>query len=195
MPVWRMQVEFGADSALPKDSLVITPHFNDTGAGTDPDGLAQDLADGLTAVSDAARQIKVTAYDAQGTPPVFPQAQAIANAGSFPPSQVPREIALCFSFYSEQNRPRYRGRLYLPWVLKGGQSPGLRPSMTTANTLGSTLASLFSGLGGADVDWVVYSRVDDEARKVSNWWIDDEWDTVRSRGLRPTTRATGSTSG
>jgi len=29
---------------------------------------------------------------------------------------------------------------------------------------------------------------------VSNWWVDDEWDTVRSRGLRPDIRVTGTVS-
>ena len=30
---------------------------------------------------------------------------------------------------------------------------------------------------------------------VTNWYVDDEWDVVRSRGLRATTRTAGTTSG
>jgi hypothetical protein len=38
---------------------------------------------------------------------------------------------------------------------------------------------------------VVYSRREKVARPVTNYWVDDEWDTVRSRGLRSSTRVTG----
>lgn len=194
MPVWRLQVSWGADTAFPRDRMVITPHFNDAGALTDPDGLCEDLADALaTWGGSPTREILVRAYDAQGTPPVFPQGEAIRNTDSFPPGSAPREIAVCLSFYSERNLPRQRGRLYIPVNVMGQSVSNIRPS-TAAQTKVADLVPIFTGLGGPDVDWCVYSRVDDEARPVTNWFVDDEWDVQRSRGLRSSNRQTGTTS-
>jgi hypothetical protein len=59
----------------------------------------------------------------------------------------------------------------------------------------SDLVGIFSNLGGVDVDWIVWSEKDKAAHKVTNWFVDDGWDVVRSRRLKATTRTTGTTSG
>ena len=196
MPVWRLQTAIWADSTLPRDAMVMTPHFNDQGALTDPDGLCADLAAAISDWMEApdTRQVEVKAYDAQGTPPVMPQGQALVNPGLAAASPWPRELALCLSYFSQNKTPRNRGRLYVPPVYQSPlATPGPRPGAGDRSKVGA-LATIFANLGGADVDWVVYSRRDDVARPVSGWWVDDEWDTVRSRGLRPTTRLEGSLS-
>jgi hypothetical protein len=199
MPVLRLQVSFGADTAFPRDRLVITPHFNvgfalpepnDLNPSPDAQALCNDLGDALQTWSGQVRELTVKAYDAQGSVPVFPIGSTVRGLGAFPASNGPREIALCLSYYSGRNIPRYRGRLYIPMVvaLQGAGSP--RP--TPANqTKVAALAPIFANLGGTNVDWVVYSRLDDTARPVSNWYVDDEWDNVRSRGFRSTARLTG----
>lgn len=189
MPVWRMQCEWSLDTLFPRDRLVITPHFNDDGLTTDPQGLCEDLVAFLSGWDNTTTEIRVTAYDAQGTPPVFPQGTAIAHEGVLQESGMPRELAVCLSYYSEQNVPRKRGRLYIPATILN-VSLGRFVSAGALTSLG-TLAQGLADLGGVDVDWVVYSRVDDEARPVSNWWVDNEWDVIRSRGLRAETRTTG----
>ena len=200
MPVWRLQTTVAADSLFPRDRIVMTPHFNDHGATTDPQGLCDDLAAAVSAwmVGPATREVTVTAYDAQGTPPVFPQGHTVVNTGLAPATAIMREVALCLSFYSEQNRPRQRGRLYIPaFLAQGGTSVPLRP-LATARQKVADLVPILADLGGLDVDWVVFSRLPvpgGTPRKVSNWWVDDEWDVVRSRGLQPTVRLEGSTSG
>jgi hypothetical protein len=195
MPLWRLQTEFAMDSVLPRDVLTLTPHFNDTGVGTDPQGLCDDLAAALDVWSGTGlRQITVTAYDAEGTPPVYPQGRTQLNTGLSPESNFPREVACCLSFFSERNIPRQRGRLYIPLVIisPAAQQIDGRPSQGLRTNI-AELAPIFSDLGGVDVDWSIYSRVDALARPVTDWWIDDEWDTVRSRGLRATARTTGTT--
>jgi hypothetical protein len=193
VPVWRLQCSIAADSVFPRDYVVINPHFNDQGPGTNPQNLCQDLANALdTYIGVGSREINVKAYDAQGTPPVIPQGFAQKNKGVAPASNSPREIALCLSFYSEQNTPSRRGRLFFPYFLLGTVS-GVRPS-TTARTTLSNLVPILTGLGGTDVDWSVYSRKTNQSHPVTNWFIDDEWDVVRSRGLRPTTRTQGTVS-
>lgn len=192
MPVWRLQTSFGADTPFIRDRLVITPVFDDHGATTDPQGLCDDLAAALAAWAIGGREVHVKAYDAQGTPPVFPQGDAIVNAASFPSSNMMREVALCLSFFSGRNLPRQRGRLYIPAAIIGAGG-SVRPSPTVTDKV-AALVPIFTGLGGTDVDWSVYSPTTDTARPVSDWWIDDEWDTVRSRGLRATDRRIGSVS-
>lgn len=196
MPIWRAQVIWGADSDLARDRLVITPHFDDKGLATDPVGLATDLAAALNTWGGwgSIRRTQVKMYDAQGTPPVFPQADVITNQAGYPVSGSPRELAMCLSFFAERNVARRRGRLYIPCPILTGGSPVVRPSLTNRQKV-AELAPIFAGLGGADVDWVVYSRADDTGRKVTDWWVDDEWDVIRSRGLTRTTRTAGTTGG
>ncbi|RPJ53868.1 MAG: hypothetical protein EHM24_32395 [Acidobacteria bacterium] len=192
MPVWRLQCTWQADSAAPRDRIQISPHFNDTGATTDPQGLCDDLLEQLMGVTPFVGEVRVTAYDAQGTPPVYPAADAIANKGAAAATTQPRELALCLSYYSGRNIPRRRGRLYLPLFFVYGGAPSLRPTLPVAKM--PTIASALQNLGGIDVDWCVYSRLDKTARPVTNWWYDDEWDVVRSRGLKGATRVLGTTS-
>lgn len=185
-----------ADTALVRDRVVMTPHFNDVGIGTDPDTLCEDLATALQTYFLPAngREISVTAYDAQGTPPVLPQGNAIRNVGLAPVSSSPREVALCLSFYAGTNTPRRRGRLYIPYfAISTSSAGGPRPGSVDRTKVGA-LVPILTGLGGTDVDWCVYSRVDDTPHAVTNWWVDDEWDTQRTRGLRSTTRTVGTTS-
>jgi len=194
MPVYRAQCSFLMDSAFPRDRFVITPHFNDTLPGSDPQGLCDDLADGLVAWSGRTIETIVTMYDAQGTPPVFPVASAVRNPGATVASTCPREVALCLSFYAARNLPRQRGRLFIPAGLPSGfGGPTARPTIGQQNKVGD-LVPLLTGLGGTDVDWVVYSPTDNQPRSVSNWWVDNEWDTIRSRGLRGDQRISGEVS-
>lgn len=204
MPIYRAQVAVANDSVLPRDKIVITPHFSVaqgiTFGAADTQQLADDLAvaiGGWTVLPND-RQVEVTIYDAQGTPPVAPVGYAIRNTGAAPVSKAPRELAICLSFYADVNRPRRRGRLFIPqtWMVSAGGAVTMTREVPAATrTKVAELVPIFAGLGGVNVDWVVYSRVDNVARKVTNWWIDDDWDTQRSRGLRTTVRTTGTTSG
>lgn len=103
----------------------------------------------------------------------------------------PREVSLCLSFYGERNVPSRRGRLYLGPFNQSDLTE--RPSLDLRTSLGF-LAQDIGNLGGVDIDWVVYSPKLNTYAKVTNWWIDDEWDTQRQRGLKATHRVSGVTS-
>lgn len=187
-------VEIGADSALPRDRIVNTLHFNEVGTflsltSTSWTDLADDLADLYAALIGASpRELSVKLYDLDDPKPRPEKAHVVRNAGSFPATSGPREVACCLSFYADRNLPRNRGRIFLPWFLLGG-SVGTRP---TSQQMGMAL-SLYNGfknLGGTDIEWCVYSRADNQHKKVTNGFVDDEWDVIRSRGLKPTTRQT-----
>lgn len=199
----RAQISIAADSLLPRDRLVMTPHFEVSGGalpGIDFDALANDLATGIGnwMVTANSREVNVKIYDAQGSKPVIPEADVTKNTNLAPASAVMREAALCLSYFAGANRARRRGRLYVPvnaFVSAGGSlNLGLRPTLASQQKV-ADLVPIFAGLGGIDCDWVVYSRQDNTARKITDWWVDNEWDIVRTRGLRPSSRLAGTTSG
>ena len=186
------------DTTEPADAMQITPTFHTKNpVGGDLTALANDLLNGWTTWLNTVykgTQQRVTFYDVEGTKPVYPAAQVEKNTGVAIASQTNRDIAVCLSCYATNNRPRYRGRLYVPLVLSGGSPSGANVSTPTM-TLIAGLVPLFEGLGGVDVDWGVYSRADGQFRKYTNWWIDNSWDTQRRRGKRATLRQQGTTSG
>jgi hypothetical protein len=194
MSIYRLQVAWQMDSALPTDQMIITPHFDDHGILNDPQNLCDDLAAALNSWDAVTTQLTVKAYDAQDPPPNYPLAEKIVNEGQIANANANRDVALVLSFYAEQNRPRRRGRIYVPMVVTGLSAAAARPTPTIQQKI-ADLVPIFAGLGGLDVDWVVYSRLDNAARKVTNWWVDNAWDTQRRRGQVATSRMIGTTGG
>jgi hypothetical protein len=194
MATYKLQVATAADSILARDAIVNTFHLDDHGVTSDPDGLAQDTCELWQTLYGSNRQIETRVYDTDA-PPNFPVGQAIVQAGLAPASLFPREVALCLSYYGERNLPRTRGRMYICAGIASNVVPGkVRPTLGDMNAL-LDLADGISGLGGLDVDWITWSQVDGTHEPVQTAWVDDEWDTMRSRGLRATTRTIRSQSG
>jgi hypothetical protein len=198
MGVHKYQVAAAADTLAPRDAIVNTLYFNHTLEPILPedlDAVCGDLCDLFASTwysASATRQIETTAYDL-GAPPNPPVGHHIINVGSAPVSQGPREIALCLSFYADQNTPRKRGRIYL--MVTGFHTPNaVRPDASEMSRA-LALAAGLRDIGGVNVDWSVHSTTDGTTRKVEHAWCDDEWDTVRKRGMKPTTRQSMSLSG
>ena len=186
MTDFRVQVGFPMDSSLPKDVVTLNPHFN----GPDPAALAAALKVNLTAAPPfSGHPFTVKVYDALKPPPSYPLAVEQV-VGTTPNSQTPREIALCVSYYTTYNRPRFRGRLYLPgtWF---GSAPALKPSTATMNSALGWVKAAFHDNLPASTAWVVFSPTERKSQGgVSDMWCDNEWDTVRSRGLVADNRVT-----
>lgn len=184
LAIYRVQISFPVDSNLPVDAMSINPHY----FGDDAQGLADVLKNNLAAFASVgpSRPFTIKVYDAQKPPPNYPLATAV-QAGTPINSVVPRELSLCLSYYSTYNRPRYRGRLYLPSPYITG-AYGARPTGAQITEALSWRTPLTQGLPSAH-NMVVYSRFLDQANGVSDFWVDDEWDIVRSRGRKPTTRS------
>jgi hypothetical protein len=185
MAVYRVQIGFPFDSALPKDVITINPHYS----GSDPQGLADRLKSNLIAGAiGASGQFTIKVYDAQKPPPSYPL-YTTSNGTGFWTTTNPHELAVCLSYFAQWNRPTFRGRLYIPSHFIGGVL-ALRPSSAQRTAVGAWAGMLTSGLPAAHF-WVLYSRKMDTASQVTDWWVNDEWDVVRSRGLRETTRTVG----
>lgn len=190
--VYRVQISLGADSPLPRDRIVMAPHF----VGTAPANWTAEMDSLCTALvswmGSPVREVRATAYVADKTPPNLPLGSSFTQKDSFPVSAAPRELAVCLSYYSGVNIPRRRGRLYVPALLLGGGGATVRPSAAVM-AKSKNLGPILHNVGGTSLEWAVYSRIDDAAFPVTNWYADDEWDVMRSRGLRPTTRDAAST--
>jgi hypothetical protein len=190
-------------SLLPRDMNCINPCFRHQGIlpGDDPSWqqLADDLAAGLNtwATGGGSRQLTVKLYEIKDPvpgEPNRPKATKVLNPGQFTDTSFPPELCACLSFYGGQNFPRERGRLYLPYWALSVSAPGPRPA-TADRTKANTLAPVFAGLGGVDVDWIVWSPTRKAATKVTNYYCDDEWDNMRKRGKTVTVRTAGTTGG
>lgn len=187
MATYRVQMQFPYDTSFPRDAITINPHYN----GSDPQALASALKANLiafTPVADKPFTIKV--YDAMKAPPNFPLATAV-QSGTPVASSMPREIALCLSYYTTYNRPRYRGRLYLPgWWFTS--VPQVRPTQAITDQALLFPSQVLTKAMPAQTNWVVYSPREGKAQGgVTDIWVDNEWDTQRSRGLKADARSVG----
>jgi len=189
-----MNISIGADSVQARDRLVMTPHFTGAGPGDWNSAAASAAAAISSWLGSATKEVRCTFYNAEGPPPHFPLGTGVVNADTFSACAGPREVALCLSYYSGQNVVRRRGRLYVPVGAISGTLYGVRPNSTIQSKV-LALAPILQGVGGTSLAWAVYSRADSAAFPVTDVWCDDEWDTVRSRGLKATSRITASSSG
>src|SRR4051812_26826539 len=120
MPNALVQVNAYADSELPRDRVVNTFHLNvQQPVGLlDPDwdALARDTAAAFRANwynRVANWKLNVRIYDLSQSVPRAPQADHTSGDAT-PESPVPREVAMCLSYYADLNRAHRRGRMYLP---------------------------------------------------------------------------------
>lgn len=182
MATYRAMLWWAFDSALPRDRITVNPHFVGDNPGALADALMTNLA-GLSGAPTMTYGVKI--YDATKPKPNPPLTERQFGS-TFVASTKVREVALCLSYYSTWNRPRYRGRLYIPGELIGG-TLGLRPTSTQITTALNFKNVLTTGLP-PNCNWTVYSKTMNAVNGVSNCWVDDEWDIQRSRGLRGTSR-------
>jgi hypothetical protein len=194
----RVQVITRTAGALAVDHIVNTVYFDDFNvdptAGTDWQAFANSVRDAFLARGGLPflYGVETKVYnqaDAKPRPVKAFGNFVLGSAGSGGPVGV-REVALCLSYFSERNIPRFRGRIYVgPWQ-SGFMTE--RPNASAIAAL-TGLATALQGIGGPDVDWGLWSPTRAAFSKVTAGWVDDEWDTQRSRGRRPTTRTTFTT--
>jgi hypothetical protein len=198
----RAQVITTRAGDLPRDHIVNQIHFATSAAwelitdGPNWTNIAEDIRDMFA----TRRQyiptgygVEVKVYNVDDALPreVMHHAPRVAYAEAAQ-APGPREVALCLSFHGARNIPRQRGRLFIgPWTQ---QVMGERPPAAAQATC-LYLAEGLADIGGVDVDWSVRSKFPIELgdqggtmHSIQHSWSDDEWDTVRSRGLRATGR-------
>lgn len=205
MTILRVQAELPRDTNLPEDVIVNTWHFLTTAS---PPLLATKSAiatalqnfyqaiDGVVLGSMLSTPAKLKFYDLADAKPRVPvhdfEFALVPTSGG-----VPAEVAVCMSFQatkaSGQNQARRRGRVFLGPVAAAivSETAGRTAVTSTARAaiVSAGLALLTASNTAADWEWAVYSPTDNAAVAVNNGWVDDAFDTIRSRGERPTTRS------
>lgn len=194
----KMQVARQPASALARDEWIQTFYLDTDELGTEPNYVQ--LATDAGAIWETKcplitgwPRFEVRAYDLGDTSPRVPRARVKTLNGGYGTGAAagPQEVALCLSYFAGTNLPRKRGRMYFGPFQVGQMAT--RPSDILIGQIGDFAAAI-SNLGGVNVDWVQYSPTTGAFSKVTNWWVDDEWDTQRSRGVKATKRITGTVS-
>jgi hypothetical protein len=188
----------------PKNQAVINPCFRrqmdiaDPLSGTNAQQLVDDMVAYLRLQPGlSSTPLVVSAYNVEAPPKTPPMAIARSNVGgAVKDPGLPPELAVCLSFFSGQNRASYRGRLYMPvWFFSSTAADLGTKIPTSLRTQAANFVSGFAGLGGANVDWGVWSSTTHAFHKATDYFVSDAWAIQRSRGIQETARTKGTTSG
>lgn len=203
MAVQRFTISMPVYDLMPRNRIANTIHLERVGAAPG-DGDLDQMCNDIVAIyqhhyANAAKEIRCTAYDVDAVPN-YPRASVVVNEGQAWTTSHPHEVALCLSFYADyRGNKNTRGRIYLmPQIAAGGIGITERPSSTAmqwALNFFSEPNNSFPDLGGLDWKFGIWSRNLKSFAQAQHAWVDDEWDTVRSRGLRATTRITSDREG
>jgi hypothetical protein len=195
VPVYKFQISMPVSDTLVRNRFVNTIHMEHVNVqqGTDLEAICSDLVAMYSSqYENATHEVKAVAYDTDAVPN-YPRAEAIVNEGSAWQHPGPREQAICLSFCGGNGpRPRERGRIYLAPYLRSLNSPSMeRPNQTIldwALSFYTESNNSFPDIGGIDWKFGVWSPTEQKFHQAQRAWVDDEWDTLRSRGLRANTR-------
>lgn len=202
MAVYRFQTAYPVHSVLPRDYFANTFHMNHLAGGitaTDLNSICDSINDMFATRLGAAtgREVRTKCYEVPHAKPNPPVADRVKSLGTPWTPTTNCEVAICLSFAGNPSLPRERGRMYFsPGMCRqttpaGLTTIGIRPTsaqMQWALDFYSVANASFPDLGGVDWEFGVWSPTNNAFVKATKAWVDDEWDTVRSRGLRESTR-------
>lgn len=195
---YGFQVSWPVTDLLPRNRFVNHFHLEHVAGSllnTDLEGMCSDIVALYQArYGQAGKEITCKAYDTDAVPN-YPRAEVTVNAGQAWGCTHPREIALCCSFAGDnRGNKNERGRIYTaPILLTGIATDLVRPTlavMTWTLEWFSKSNESFPDLGGVDWKFGIWSRTLKKFTQAQQAWVDDEWDTQRSRGLRESNRIT-----
>jgi len=195
VPTYKFTISMPTTDTLPRNRISNTVYFDHVNVmqGTDLESICDDLVGVWSArYGGAAHEVKCSCYDTDA-PPNYPRAESIVNAGSPWPHTSPGEVALCLSFCGENGpRPRERGRIYLmPGLDPVNSITQLRPTTATQNwalAWATTSNASLPDIGGIDWKHGIWSPTTKTFHQAKHYWVDDEWDTQRRRGLKASSR-------
>lgn len=196
MTTYAFQISMPVTDTLPRNRFSNTIHLDHVAGIVQPTDLEAMCADIVelyaTKYQNATKEIVCKAYDTDAVPN-YPRAAVSVNAGQAWATDSPREIALCLSYSGEyKGNKNERGRIYLFAPLyTSGSVNSLRPNaawLSWALSWYEASNESFPDLGGIDWKFGVYSSTLKKFTQTTQAWVNDEWDIVRKRGLRETTR-------
>lgn len=191
-------------SELPRDVAINTFALTvDDGAATEPIGTAfqtfyQDISPWLgpsikTSDSLIIEAAEVDLPTGDVSPAVLIHEGDLAGVGGDP---LPVEVATCLSFRSTgsgSTARRSRGRIYIGPLNTDTVAP-ITPAAGQANLASAWVTALTTAASELlnnllpDALWCVWSRMDHDFHLVTDGWVDNEFDTMRTRGRRASVR-------
>jgi hypothetical protein len=134
-------------------------------------------------------------YAADTSVPNYPIAErSWSFAAAVGTLELPNEISLCVSYANTVEnavpRARRRGRIYISGWSEARNDTG-RPVALAVSGLANNYATYAGSV--YDITGVspgVWSRVNAAVYPINTVWVDNEWDTMRSRGGKSTGRST-----
>jgi hypothetical protein len=212
----RVTVTIPRDTALPGDESTNTFHFRTLTGGVFTAAQAADVAEALrkfyfvlapgatdtiaSRMSAVNQPNLVTAafYDLTTPAPRVPYAviPLLPGAGMLATPQA-EEVAVALTIQaapvSGQNQRNRRGRIFLGPLgtgmvtIIGGRA---RVNVSFRSSVVAAAVKLQQDIRaiGANFDWIVWSPTTQQEHVVDSGWVDDAFDTIRSRGPAPTER-------
>lgn len=208
----RALVELNRDTLIPEDLVVNTWHFITPGSVAD---AAADLTVNIDAFYTSIGSLLASSLTGTGTIKYYdmedPEPRSPVATGSVvfttANNSLPGEVALVLSFQgplvSGANQSRRRGRLFigpLGTAVAEASTGDVRPTASARNTLVTAAEALMDDTSLPGLIWTVFSpttagpapwsegALEDAMTTVTNGWVNDAFDTMRSRGLRPSAR-------
>nr|CRY97424.1 hypothetical protein [uncultured prokaryote] len=134
-------------------------------------------------------------YDCNTPQPNYPiDEDSLSWTGVSTPTDLPAEVSLCVSYANDTAtavpRARRRGRIYINGWTETSNDAG-RPDSADVTAMSTAFGAYCDALyafGGIRPG--VWSRTNATVYPIQRVWVDNEWDTMRSRGGKSTARVT-----
>lgn len=132
-------------------------------------------------------------YDWADPEPRVPITSGLALSIATTQDALPGEVSTVLSFRAAlPSTPRRRGRVFLgplrTTVLSQSVSNPVRVNPTYITAVGNAVAALQTGLDAAGITHMVYSKTAAQATGVALYWMNNEFDTQRRRGVVESSR-------
>jgi hypothetical protein len=127
--------------------------------------------------------------------PNYPILEESFNLTSAPGGiDLPNEVSLCISYANDSSnsvpRARRRGRIYISGATEAANVSG-RPTSGVIGAIADIFEDYVQAVNStANLEAGIWSRTNATVYPIERIWVDNEWDTMRSRGGKPTERAT-----
>jgi len=211
--VLRHQVTLPTASQLPRDYIMNTWHSISVDIDpVDDANLFRDRLMDFYLTIDAfmsgrlSSDIHIDSYDLSDAMPRTPIAEFTSSLSVGTGDGLPNEVAICLSYRGPSASgviaARHRGRIFLgPWdVMVVDQGTGdTIVEASVRNGISNAAETLAQGAVSDGGPWCVYSPTTNATQSlinsafaVDNGWVDDAFDTIRSRGGTAANRSTWS---
>lgn len=207
LETYRVQIRYplyGGDDQTATNTLYFRGNDPLTAEGTD----ISEILDRVQAYINAVRgQMPSTVFGASMTPVIViyrmsdvpPRLPIFEGTdGSYTPSATqayPSDIAICLSFRADYTsgtpRARKRGRIFIgPVIANAGTTVANQGVRITAAAITAVLAgaTALATQVGSPLWWVQWSETDGTWNLITEAWVDNQFDTRRSRDRSTVTR-------